>query len=168
MTDTPQSSGAARARDRAEGANPAGLPADRPASDESASGKQPIRVMIVVDDHESVRGVAGALLAAPDIEVVGEADDGLQAISRAGQLLPDVIVMDSRVGVVGGVEATRLITVAFPSTRVVGLSAGGDARAAPAMLGAGAAACLARTAPGEEVLAAVRSCAPARPERGAR
>lgn len=69
-----------------------------------------IRVLIV-DDHPVVRaGLAGILAGIDDVEVVGEAGSGEEAVVRAESLNPDVVLMDLRMPGIGGVEATRLIT----------------------------------------------------------
>src|SRR6476659_1377969 len=69
-----------------------------------------IRVLLV-DDQPLIRGGIAMLLAAErDIEVVGEADDGVQAVERAISLQPDIVVMDVRMPKMDGVEATRRLT----------------------------------------------------------
>jgi DNA-binding NarL/FixJ family response regulator len=66
--------------------------------------------VLVVDDHPVVRsGLVGMLAAEPDLEVVGEAGDGAQAVELAGELAPDVVLMDLRMPVLDGVGATSAI-----------------------------------------------------------
>jgi len=82
----------------------------------------PIRVMLV-DDQQIVRqGLATILLYEEDIEVVGEAGDGQEAVSAAQALRPDVVLMDLKMPVLGGVPATRQIREALPETQVIVLT----------------------------------------------
>jgi DNA-binding NarL/FixJ family response regulator len=94
-------------------------------TDETAgrSGRdEPIRVLIV-DDHALIRrSLELALAAEPDIEVVGEASDGQEAVEIADRLLPDVVLMDVRMPRQGGIEATRAIKASVPSARIVMLT----------------------------------------------
>jgi DNA-binding NarL/FixJ family response regulator len=81
-----------------------------------------VRVLLV-DDHPVVRvGLRGMLAAAGDIEVVGEAGSGNEAVVLAGTLAPDVVLMDLRMPEVDGVTATERIRAVHPSTRVVVLT----------------------------------------------
>jgi DNA-binding NarL/FixJ family response regulator len=81
-----------------------------------------IRVLLV-DDHPTVREtLRGALQAYPNIEVVGEADDGEEALAKVGQLKPAVVVMDINMPRMDGITATRLIKVQYPEIAVIGLS----------------------------------------------
>jgi DNA-binding NarL/FixJ family response regulator len=116
----------------------------------------PIRVL-VVDDHFVVRkGVCALLGGAGDIAVVGEAADGLQAVAEAGRCDPQVVLMDLNLPELGGVEATRRILAHRPETGVVVLT-GTDAEAdVLAALEAGALGYLAKTAPRDDFLAAIR------------
>ncbi len=87
---------------------------------------KPITVLLA-DDHTVVREGLRALLAAEgDIEVVGEAETGRQAVELARRLLPAVVVMDIAMPLLNGLEATRQILDALPATRIVILSAHGD------------------------------------------
>ncbi|HLE81742.1 MAG TPA: response regulator transcription factor [Dehalococcoidia bacterium] len=80
---------------------------------------EPIKVLLV-DDHALFRqGVAGALASQRDIQVVGEAGNGVEALSRARELMPDVILMDISMPICDGLEATRRITVEVPSAKII-------------------------------------------------
>ena len=81
-----------------------------------------IRVL-VVDDHPVVRsGLAGLLDVEADMEIVGEAGDGEEALTRVAALAPDVVLMDLRMPKLDGVGATARITAEFPSSRVLVLT----------------------------------------------
>src|SRR3954467_8160904 len=79
--------------------------------------------VLVVDDHPVVRGGVGGWLAAqPDLDVVGEAGDGLEALALVASLEPDVVLMDLRMPRMDGVSATQRLAVARPSVRVLVLT----------------------------------------------
>ncbi|MFF9122696.1 response regulator [Streptomyces sp. NPDC014889] len=81
-----------------------------------------IRVLIA-DDQQMVRqGFTVLLNTQPDIEVVGQAVDGLDAVARAAEVSPDVVLMDIRMPELGGIEATRRITTATPDMKVLVLT----------------------------------------------
>jgi DNA-binding NarL/FixJ family response regulator len=93
-----------------------------------------VRVLIA-DDQAMVREGFSVLLGAqPDIEVVGEAVNGQEAVDKAAELRPDVVVMDVRMPVLNGLEATRLIAVGHHWTLPAGASDGPEASSGPKVL----------------------------------
>ena len=79
--------------------------------------------LLVVDDHDMLRTALVDLLGQAGFEVVGAAGDGVDAVALAKQLEPEVVLMDLRMPVLGGLDATRLIKDACPATQVVLLTA---------------------------------------------
>jgi DNA-binding NarL/FixJ family response regulator len=113
--------------------------------------------ILLVDDHKIVReGTRQLLEQSNDINVVGEAADGLEAISLAGRLQPDVIVMDVRLPKLNGIEATRSITMSYPKVKVLILSAYDDDSYLFPLMEAGASGYLLKTASGSELTNAIR------------
>jgi DNA-binding NarL/FixJ family response regulator len=87
----------------------------------------PDRIRVVVaDDDEAVRTVLMRVLVDEGFDVVGAAADGLEAVSLAGELRPDTVLLDVRMPRVGGIEAARRIRPIDPAVRVVMLSAYDD------------------------------------------
>ena len=123
---------------------------------DSPQADRRIRVLIV-DDHPVVRqGTRVLLLDEPDVEVVGEAADGEEALQRAAELAPDVVLMDLRMPGMDGVEAIRRLAREAPAARVLLLTGSGiDERTFDA-LEAGALGYLSKTARRDELLTAVR------------
>jgi len=113
--------------------------------------------VLVADDHEIVReGLLSLLAEEHNIEVVGEAANGREAVDLAGRLRPDVVIMDVAMPLIEGDEATRQIKMHLPQTRVIALSMYGDEDSVERMRQAGAEAYVLKTAPSEELLAAIR------------
>jgi CheY-like chemotaxis protein len=118
-----------------------------------------IRILLA-DDHPVVRrGLVLALKEQPDMEVVGEAQDGRQAVELASRLLPDVMIMDMKMPGLTGIEATRAVHAAHPEVRVIGFSALDEADQAAAMREAGAVGYLSKGCAPGKLLATIRVCA---------
>jgi len=118
-----------------------------------------IRVL-VVDDHAVVRqGLEQMLGTELDIEIVGMAEDGEQAVARALETAPDVVLMDLSMPVVDGVEATRRITAGAPATAVVVLTSFADQARILDAFDAGARGYILKDADPDDVVGAVRAAA---------
>ncbi len=119
-------------------------------------GAERIRVLLV-DDHTVLRrGLTALLEDAPDIEVVGEAATGRQAIEQARELRPDAIVMDITMPEMNGIVATRQIVEEQTCPHIIGLSMHDQSEMARQMLQAGAKVYLTKGGPIEELIAAIR------------
>jgi DNA-binding NarL/FixJ family response regulator len=118
-----------------------------------------IRVLLV-DDQQLIRaGLRMLCDAQPDLEVVGEAGDGREAVALAGRLAPDVVVMDLRMPGVDGITATGRILAERPATRVLVLTTFGDDDHLYPALTAGATGFLLKDAPPDELLDGIRRAA---------
>jgi DNA-binding NarL/FixJ family response regulator len=118
-----------------------------------------IRVLLV-DDQPLIRAGLRMLCAAEDdIEVVGEAGDGREAVSLAGRLAPDVVVMDLRMPGVDGISATGRILASRPTVRILVLTTFGDDDHLYPALTAGACGFLLKDAPPAELLDGIRRAA---------
>ncbi len=118
-----------------------------------------IRVLIA-DDHPVVRsGVASVLASQADFEVVGEAEDGARAVALASALAPDIVLMDLRMPVLSGVEATAAIVRSAPATRVVILTTYVTDGEVLRAIEAGAVGYLLKDVPHEELFRALRAVA---------
>ena len=114
--------------------------------------------ILVADDHTLMReGTRQLLQHEPDLRVIGEAENGEQAVALAGQLLPDVVLLDMRLPVLNGIEATKRIVEANPSVRVLIVSAYDDEDYVMASLQAGACGYLLKTVPAQELIDAIHS-----------
>jgi len=118
-----------------------------------------IRVL-VVDDHDLARhGLMAILAAAPDLEIVGEAKTGREAIEAARELLPDVILMDVRMPDMHGLDATRRIKEEHPITAVIVVTNHADPAYLRTAIDAGAAGYLLKDVSRELLVDAVREVA---------
>lgn len=120
---------------------------------------KPITVL-VVDDHEIVRrGIRAFLATEPGIEVLGEAEDGKQAVAMAEELLPDVILMDLVMPEMDGIDATRAIRARQPACEILVLTSfGSDDKIFPAIK-AGALGYLLKDTSPNELARAIRHAA---------
>jgi len=113
--------------------------------------------VLLVEDHNVVReGLRALLRAEEDIEVVGEARNGREAVQLTGKLLPDVVVMDIAMPLLNGVEATRQILRIVPATRVLVLSAHSEDEYVEQVLEAGAAGYLLKQTAANVLVKAIR------------
>jgi DNA-binding NarL/FixJ family response regulator len=124
---------------------------------QAGNGVGPVRVLIA-DDHPVFRdGLATLLEPHPDIEVVGRAADGAEAVALAAELRPDVVVMDIQMPQVNGIEATRRVLAADPSVGVLVFTMGEDDSTLLSAMRAGARGYLVKGASQEEVTRAITS-----------
>src|SRR3954470_14666494 len=118
-----------------------------------------IRILLA-DDHALVRqGFKMILAAQADMEIVGEAGNGREAVQLAEELRPDVVVMDVAMPELNGIEATRRLTAALPHSKVIALSMHKDSVYVREILRAGARGYLLKDSPAGDLVAAVRSVA---------
>jgi len=116
-----------------------------------------IRVLIV-DDHTLVRdGIRSLLALLADIEVVGEASNGKEALEKIKELVPDVVLMDLAMPVMGGLEATRRIRKEFPKTRVLALTQYDDSDYVIPVIEAGARGFVSKMAAFSELASAIQA-----------
>jgi len=120
--------------------------------------RKTIRVMLV-DDHLVVRdGLAALLRQERDLQVVAEAGDGRQAIERAREEKPDVILMDIMMPEMDGIVATRIIKSLLPKIKIVGLSLFEERQMRDSMMDAGASAYISKSEGAQALVETIRSC----------
>lgn len=114
------------------------------------------RIMIV-DDHELFRqGIANLIDAQPDLKVVGQAGDGLEGLAMSRELKPDLILMDIRMPISDGLEATQLILADQPESRILMLTVQNEDEYLFAAVKAGAKGYMLKSIDSEKFLAGVR------------
>ncbi|HVE62370.1 MAG TPA: response regulator transcription factor [Mycobacteriales bacterium] len=130
---------------------------DAAAASASASSEDPIRVL-VVDDHALFRrGLQMVLEQEDDIEVVGEAGDGMEAVQKATDTMPDIVLMDVRMPKRGGIDACTAIKDAVPSAKIIMLTISDEEADLYEAIKAGASGYLLKEISIEEVAAAIRA-----------
>jgi DNA-binding NarL/FixJ family response regulator len=113
--------------------------------------------IIIADDHQILRqGLKALIEKEPDMEVVGEAEDGLRTVTLVRELIPQVVVMDIKMPDLNGLEATRQILSVLSGVKVIALSMYADRRFVADMLNAGACAYLLKDCAFEEMAQAIR------------
>jgi NarL family two-component system response regulator LiaR len=126
-------------------------------------GSERIRVMLV-DDHAVVRsGLAAFLMAFDDLELVGEAADGAEAVAMCGRVAPDVVLMDLVMPQMDGATATKAIRETYPNVQVIALTSFKEDDLVQGALQAGAIGYLLKNISTDELAAAIRSASVGRP-----
>jgi DNA-binding NarL/FixJ family response regulator len=115
-----------------------------------------IRLLLVDDQSLICQGLAAVLNQEEDLEVVGSAENGQAAIAQVKALQPDVVLMDIRMPVMTGIEATRLLAEQFPNVKVLVLSTFDDDRDIAQSVRAGAKGYLLKDMPAPELVEAIR------------
>lgn len=119
----------------------------------------PIRV-ILADDHVVVRiGIRNLLSRSPDISVIGEASNGVEAIQLVNELTPDVLLLDMEMPELDGVEVARRLRTAKSSVKILALSAYNDKQYILSMFDQGASGYLTKDEAPEKIIEAVRGVA---------
>ena len=114
--------------------------------------------VLIADDHALVRDGIRALLAlVSNVEVVGEADNGKEALEKVRELTPDVVLMDLAMPILGGLEATRRIRREFPGTKVLALTQYEDSDSVIPVIEAGACGFVTKVAAFSELASAIQA-----------
>lgn len=113
--------------------------------------------LLLVDDHEIVRaGLRMLFMAEPDVEIVGEASNGEEALTAVPLCQPDIVLMDAAMPGMSGMEATRRIKAAYPDVAVLALTMHEDERYFFEMLNAGASGYVPKRAAPDDLMSAIR------------
>jgi len=118
-----------------------------------------IRVLLVDDHALMCEGLRALLSYYDDVEVVGDARDGLEAVAKVGKLRPDVVLMDVAMPGMNGIDATNAIMEKYPKTRVLIVTQHGDRQDVIPLLQAGASGYILKRALGSDLITALRKAA---------
>ena len=119
--------------------------------------------LVIVDNHKSMRdGLAFIVRGFSDLQLVGTASNGRDAVRLCAELQPDVVLMELGMPVMAGIEATTAICRTHPSTRVIIMGSFGDESLSAAALQAGASACLPKSVTVDVLVDTIRTTANAR------
>lgn len=114
--------------------------------------------LLLVDDHEVARrGIRSVLAGNPEIKVVGEAEDGEEAVNSAAELHPEIILLDISLPGISGIEAARSIRKVSPKSRIVFVSQHDSIRIAKDALGDGASGYVVKSDAGRDLLNAIEA-----------
>ncbi len=135
------------------------LPAPRAKARPAVARAEPAKIRVVLaDDHKVMRDGLVALLAhQSEIEVVGVASNGRDAIKQARKLQPDLVIMDINMPHLDGIQATREITAEWPGIKVIGLTMHTDTLRHEAMLKAGAVNCLSKNTVSRDLIKTIQA-----------
>lgn len=113
--------------------------------------------IVLVDDHKVLRhGLSQAIRAEQDMEIMGQAENGYEAVKLAGELVPDIMIMDIGMPELNGIEATRQILKAHPQIKVIALSMHSNKKFIHEMFKAGAKGYLLKDCEYSELIGAIR------------
>lgn len=118
-----------------------------------------IRVLLVDDHALMCEGLRALLSYYGDVDVVGDASDGAQAIAQVGELRPDVVLMDVAMPGMNGIDATRVLCKKYPQTRVLVVTQHDDRQYVVPLLQAGACGYILKRALGSDLIGAIRTVA---------
>jgi DNA-binding NarL/FixJ family response regulator len=116
-----------------------------------------IRILIVDDQHIIRQGIKSMLECSPDLQVIGEAENGQKAIDQIAMLHPDIVLMDIRMPVMDGVAATQAISQSYPQTKVIVLTTFDDDEYVSQAIRLGAKGYLLKDTEPDEIASAIRA-----------
>lgn len=133
--------------------------------DDGVHQEKPVRVLIA-DDYAPWRAQVHAMLqASPELQVIGEACDGSEAVQMTKELLPDVVVLDVGMPALNGIEAAEIICQRCPKSKILFVTQDGDAEVRNAAMRVGAAAYVLKANAAHELLKAIAAALASSPPR---